>query len=92
MEAQAWVGKCDGCGLYCVLYEEAEFVCGKCHGAINPGNAIGEAVDQALTTLFEHNLPTTAVLAALWRGPGVAESLMRVVDSEVQYPDMMTHG
>lgn len=67
MEAQAWVGRCSGCGILCVLYEEVEFVCGKCHGAINPGNAIGEAVDQALTTLFEHKLPTTEVLAALWR-------------------------
>jgi hypothetical protein len=66
-QASAWVGKCDGCGLYCVLYEEVEFVCGKCHGTINPGNAIGEPVDQALTTLFEQGLPTKQVLAAIWR-------------------------
>lgn len=66
MEAQAWVGKCDGCQLLCVLYEEVEFVCGKCHGAINPGNAISEEVDEALTTLFEHHLPTTDILRVLW--------------------------
>ena len=91
-EAQAWVARCDGCGLYCVLYEEVEFVCGKCHGSINPGNAIGAAVDQALTTLFEEHLPTTEVLAAIWRGPKAPEGKMRIVDAGLQYPDPMTHG
>ena len=71
MEAQAWVGKCDGCGLYCVLYEQVEFVCGKCHGEMRPGNAIGAAVCAALTTLFEHRLPTTDVLRTLWLAASV---------------------
>ena len=71
MEAQAWVGKCDGCGLYCVLYEQVEFVCGKCHGEMRPGNAIGAAVYAALTTLFEHRLPTTDVLRTLWLAASV---------------------
>jgi hypothetical protein len=66
MEASAWVGKCDGCGLYCVLYEQVEYVCGRCHGTINPGNAISEPVDKALETLFEHKLPTTDILRTLW--------------------------
>lgn len=68
MEAEAWVARCEGCGQYCVLYEQVEFVCGKCHGTINPGNAISAAVDEALTTLFEQRLPTTAVLRVLWLG------------------------
>ncbi len=93
MEEQAWVGKCEGCGLYCVLYEHVEFVCGKCHGAINPGNAISEAVDAALTTLFGEKLPTTDVLRVLWlQAARVPEGKMRIVDSGVQYPDPMTHG
>jgi len=71
MEAQAWVGKCDGCGLYCVLYEQVEFVCDKCHGEIRPGNTIGAAVYAALTTLFEHHLPTTDVLRTLWLAASV---------------------
>ena len=66
MEAEAWVGKCDGCGLYCVLYEQVEFVCGRCHGEIKPGNAISAAVDRALTTLFEEQLPVGDVLRVLW--------------------------
>jgi ferredoxin len=49
-----------------VLYEEVEFVCGRCHGEIKPGNAIGAAVKQALTTLFEHKLPRDEVLRVLW--------------------------
>ncbi len=65
-EAEAWVGRCKRCGLYCVLYEEVEFVCGRCHGEIQPGNAISAAVDAALTTLFEQRLPTTDVLRVLW--------------------------
>lgn len=77
-EAEAWVGRCGGCGLYCVLYEQVEFVCGKCHGEIRPGNAISAAVDAALTTLFEQRLPTTDVLRVLWlastpRGDGDEE-------------------
>lgn len=90
--AQAWVGKCEGCGLYCVLYEEVEFVCGRCHGEINPGNAISAAVDQALTTLFEEKLPMTQVLAALWHAPRAPEGTMRIVDAGLQYPDPLTHG
>ncbi len=70
---EAWVGKCEGCGLYCVLYEEVEFICGKCHGSINPGNAISESVDRALTTLFEQKLPANEVLAAIWREGGLAK-------------------
>lgn len=66
MEESSWAGRCKGCGLYCVLYEQVEFVCGKCHGEISPGNAIGEAVDAALTTLFEYGLPTTDVLRVIW--------------------------
>ena len=73
MEAEAWVGRCDGCGLYCVLYEQVEFVCGKCHGTINPGNALSQEVDGALTTLFEHKLPTAEVLHVLWFTPREAE-------------------
>jgi len=65
---EAWVGKCDGCGLYCMLYEEVEFVCGRCHGTISPGRAIPEAVGNALETLYEAKLPADAVLAALWEG------------------------
>ena len=65
---EVWVGKCAGCGLLCVLYEEVEFVCGKCHGTINPGRAVPPPVAQALGTLFAHELPTTHVLAALARG------------------------
>lgn len=92
MEANAWVARCEGCGLYCVLYEEVEFICGKCHGEITPGNAISEAVDQALTTLFEEHLPTTDVLRVLWLAAREPESTMRIVDAGVQYPDPMTHG
>lgn len=65
-QAEAWVGRCDRCRRYCVLYEQVEFVCGKCHGPINPGNPISAAVDAALTTLFEQRLPTTEVLRVLW--------------------------
>lgn len=63
---QAWVAKCEGCGLFCVLYEEVEFVCGKCHGAINPGPQLSIAVSAALDTLYDVKLPTEAVLSALW--------------------------
>lgn len=67
-QAEAWVGRCDNCDLYCVLYEQVEFVCGKCHGEIAPGNPISAAVDAALTTLFEQRLPTRDVLRVLWLG------------------------
>lgn len=73
-EAHAWVGRCSNCNLYCVLWERVEFVCGRCHGSINPGNAIGADVDAALTTLFAHGLPTTDVLRVLWLANGQVES------------------
>ena len=66
MDANAWVGKCSGCSMLCVLYERVEFVCGRCHGTINPGNAISEPVVRALDALYEAKLPTTEVLKALW--------------------------
>lgn len=66
MEAGAWVGRCAGCDLYCVLYEQVEFVCGKCHGTINPGNAISETVSAALDVLFDAGLPTTEILRTIW--------------------------
>jgi hypothetical protein len=93
MEAQAWVGKCEGCGLYCVLYEQVEFVCGKCHGSINPGNAISEPIVEALDTLFDAGLPTTEVLRVIWlqatpeEPPTVTDGKMRLVDAPLQYPD-----
>ena len=65
---KAWVGKCDGCGLYCLLYEQVEFVCGKCHGEIHPGPQIEEPIGNAIETLLDAKLPTTGVLAALWKG------------------------
>lgn len=66
---EAWVGKCDGCGRYCMLYEEVEFICGKCHGTINPGNAIDETTGNALEALYDAELPVDAILAALWERP-----------------------
>jgi hypothetical protein len=64
--AEAWVGKCAGCGEYAMLYEEVEFVCGRCHGTIDPGAAIPEAAGNALEALYEAQLPVREVLAALW--------------------------
>jgi len=66
MEDQAWVGKCAGCGGYCVMYEQVEFVCGRCHGTIFPGNAISEEVSKALDVLFNAKLPTDDVLRVIW--------------------------
>jgi hypothetical protein len=48
------------------LYEEVEFVCGRCHGTIDPGAAIPEAAGNALEALYEAQLPVREVLAALW--------------------------
>lgn len=37
---EAWEGTCQGCGLHCVLFERVEFVCGRCHGEIVPGDSL----------------------------------------------------
>jgi hypothetical protein len=63
---EAWVGKCGGCAEYAMLYEEVEFVCGRCHGTIDPGPPIPEPVGNALEALYDAKLPVREVLAALW--------------------------
>lgn len=37
---EAWEGTCQGCGLRCALFEQVEFVCGRCHGEITPGDPL----------------------------------------------------
>lgn len=43
---KAWEGICQGCGAHCALFEQVEFICGRCHGEIHPGDPLPATLNQ----------------------------------------------